>query len=241
VAIWARVSRFASFAARAVNACMHALLLTLPLLTCFPGEVAMMKTKLSKNVLAAAIASAWIASSVASADDLFAYPPEGRSKQQQEKDRFECHQWAVEQSKFDPVQYAANGGATASSTAPLAGSLPSASTSSAADTRSVTKGPDGRALFGGAAQGAAIAAVAGGDVGDAAATGAGLGLIRAKRAQRAAEALKIQSQQQAQLQAAIQAQQQTSASAQDLRNKQQNYQRARATCFKARGYTVSEG
>jgi hypothetical protein len=200
-----------------------------------------MKTQSGKRALATVVASACIVSAsfvpgTASADELFAYPPEGRSKQQQEKDRFECHQWAVEQSRFDPVQYAANGGTGATASAPA-----SATATPAASTPAAAKGPDGRVLVGGAAQGAAIAAVSGGDVGDAAATGAGLGMLRAKRARRAAEEMKVQGQQQAQLQAQIQAQQQKAASAQDMRNKQQDYQRARGTCFRARGYTVSEG
>ena len=32
----------------------------------------------------------------------YAYPNAGQSEQQQAKDRFECHQWAVSQSGFDP-------------------------------------------------------------------------------------------------------------------------------------------
>jgi len=36
--------------------------------------------------------------------DLFAYPKGGQSKEQQLRDREECHKWAVEQSGFDPSQ-----------------------------------------------------------------------------------------------------------------------------------------
>jgi hypothetical protein len=36
--------------------------------------------------------------------DLFAYPKGGQSKEQQIRDREECHRWAVEQSGFDPAQ-----------------------------------------------------------------------------------------------------------------------------------------
>ena len=32
----------------------------------------------------------------------FAYPRAGQSEQQQSKDRYECHQWAVSQTGFDP-------------------------------------------------------------------------------------------------------------------------------------------
>lgn len=44
--------------------------------------------------------------------DLIAYPKNGQSTEQQAKDKYECHAWAVTQSGFDPTQ-----GASASSTA----------------------------------------------------------------------------------------------------------------------------
>jgi hypothetical protein len=38
----------------------------------------------------------------ASGTDLIAYPKNGQTPDQQAKDKFECHQWAVGQSGFDP-------------------------------------------------------------------------------------------------------------------------------------------
>lgn len=35
-------------------------------------------------------------------DDLFVYPQKGQTQEQQSKDQFECHEWAVQQSGFDP-------------------------------------------------------------------------------------------------------------------------------------------
>jgi hypothetical protein len=35
-------------------------------------------------------------------DQLFIYPKQGQSKEQQATDRYECHRWAVEQTGFDP-------------------------------------------------------------------------------------------------------------------------------------------
>lgn len=35
-------------------------------------------------------------------DELFIYPKEGQSEQQQADDRFACHQWSAKQSHFDP-------------------------------------------------------------------------------------------------------------------------------------------
>ena len=42
--------------------------------------------------------------------ELIAYPKNGQSQEQQGKDKFECHRWAVGQTGFDPTQPA---GATA--------------------------------------------------------------------------------------------------------------------------------
>ena len=35
---------------------------------------------------------------------LFLYPRKGQSEQQQAKDRYECHRWAVSQTGYDPIQ-----------------------------------------------------------------------------------------------------------------------------------------
>ena len=37
-------------------------------------------------------------------NDLYAYPKNGQSEQQQATDRYECHSWAAGQSGFDPTQ-----------------------------------------------------------------------------------------------------------------------------------------
>ncbi len=44
-------------------------------------------------------------------DDVFIYPKNGQSEDQQSKDRYECHSWASSQSGFDPTK--AGGGVTA--------------------------------------------------------------------------------------------------------------------------------
>jgi hypothetical protein len=38
-----------------------------------------------------------------SVQDIFIYPKNGQSEEQQSKDRYECHSWAVGQSGFDPT------------------------------------------------------------------------------------------------------------------------------------------
>jgi hypothetical protein len=40
--------------------------------------------------------------------DLFVYPKEGQSREQQDSDRYECHRWAVTQTGFDPTQPGGN-------------------------------------------------------------------------------------------------------------------------------------
>ena len=36
-------------------------------------------------------------------DDVFIYPNKGQSKQQQDKDKYECYDWAKQQTGFDPM------------------------------------------------------------------------------------------------------------------------------------------
>jgi hypothetical protein len=43
--------------------------------------------------------------------ELFVYPKNNQSEDQQRTDRFECHQWAVNQTGFDPTNIDANKGA----------------------------------------------------------------------------------------------------------------------------------
>jgi len=52
-------------------------------------------------LLTVALASALCAAG-AWAQQLFIYPLRGQSPQQQQQDRFECHQWAAQQTGFDP-------------------------------------------------------------------------------------------------------------------------------------------
>jgi uncharacterized protein YcfJ len=43
------------------------------------------------------------AASVAAAPALVVYPAQGQSQKRQDRDRYECNQWAVEQTGFDPA------------------------------------------------------------------------------------------------------------------------------------------
>lgn len=88
--------------------------------------------------------------------DIMVYPMQGQSPEQQSKDRYECHSWAVQQSGFDP------------------------STAQATQAAPQTQQQSGQVLRGGArgtAAGAAIGAIAG-DAGKGAAIGAAAGGIK---------------------------------------------------------------
>jgi len=154
----------------------------------------------------------------AGAQDVFMYPARGQGQQQQDRDRYECHSWAVGQTGFDPSRASA-------AAAPPPPPPPQ------------QEARQGGLLRGGA-RGAAVGAVGGAIGGDAgkgaaigAATGALIGGIR-RRDQMEREAQQQSSYQQQQ--AAAQANQGSANTAQ--RN---SYNRALAACLQGRGYTVN--
>ncbi len=92
------------------------------------------------------------------AQDVFAYPNQGQSQEQQDRDNFECHNWARDRSGFDPMR-------TPQATAPPPqqestgpGLLGGAAVGAGA-------GVIGGAIAGNAGRGAAIGAAAGGLLG----------------------------------------------------------------------------
>jgi len=113
----------------------------------------------------------------AQAADMYVYPKGGQDKAQQDKDTYECHSWAVQQTGFDPTKPPSTGTQTQSS--------------------------QGGEVVGGAAKGAALGAIGGaiaGDAGKGAAIGAGVGAAGGGIKKRSA-----QKEQEAQQQAAKQA------------------------------------
>jgi len=113
--------------------------------------------------------------------ELMIYPAKGQTAEQQQKDEFECHQWAVEQTGYDPTK------------APQA-----------AQQQPAQRGGALRGAAGGALVGAGIGAIAG-DAGKGAAIGAGAGAVgggvkqRQKNQQQEAATQQAQSEQQAQI------------------------------------------
>jgi Glycine zipper len=57
----------------------------------------------SKRLARAAVIAVFVATPVF-AQQLFIYPAKGQSPQQQQKDDYECHLWAVQQSGYDPAR-----------------------------------------------------------------------------------------------------------------------------------------
>jgi hypothetical protein len=104
-------------------------------------------------IVAAALLS-YVLAAGAWAQQLFIYPQRGQSPEQQQRDRFECHQWAVQQTGFDPTM-----GAMAPPPPP------------AGPTSSPLRGAAGGAAIG------AIGGVIGGNAGRGAAIGAGTGAV----------------------------------------------------------------
>jgi predicted lipid-binding transport protein (Tim44 family) len=160
-------------------------------------------------VLAAALAGWLLTPATGSAQGVIAYPTRGQTQEQQNRDRYECHVWAVQQSGFDPTRQVAQA-------APAPAPPPSA----------VTTSP-----LRGAARGAAIGAVGGaigGDAGKGAAIGAGTGALIGGIRRRE------QIRQQQAYQQYAQTQQSGSSSAQ-----LSTYNRAMQACLQGRGYTVN--
>ncbi len=147
---------------------------------------------------------------------VFAYPTGGQDQQQQSKDQFECHQWSVQQSGFDP-------------TVPQQQPQVSQQTAPPPDS-------SGGAV-GGAARGAALGAVGGaiaGDAGKGAAIGAGVGALGGsmRRGRKQQEKAQWEAQQRQQQEQAQQQAQQQRAAGMDT------YARAYSACMSARNYQV---
>ncbi len=168
--------------------------------------------RLSKTLGAALIATVLV-TSPAWAQDLFVYPSQGQSQEQQSRDRYECHIWAVQQTGFDPTRAAQAAAPTApppAQEAPQGGLLRGAA-------RGATVGVIGGAIAGDAGKGAAFGAATGALIG---------GFRRRDQRRRQEQAQRNYAQAQAQ-QGAVPAAQRGS------------YNRAIAACLNGRGYTVN--
>jgi len=146
------------------------------------------------------------------AQDVFAYPAKGQSQTQQDRDRYECHSWAANQTGFDPSKSQA-----VTSDTPAASNQPM---------------PAQGHVVRGAGRGAALGAVGGavtGDAGTGAAAGAAMGALAGGMRRRQQRLQQNQQQQQTTSQAAANSQQ----------SQRTAYNRAMAACLTGRGYTVN--
>jgi Glycine-zipper domain len=95
---------------------------------------------------------------LAQTGDIYMYPAKGQSEAQQDKDRYECHSWAVKQTGFDPSAPQAVA-PNPSAPAPYQPSQPHVAKGAA---RGAALGAVGGAITGDAGKGAAAGAAMGG-------------------------------------------------------------------------------
>jgi Glycine-zipper domain len=169
-----------------------------------------------------ASAPAW---SPAQSIDMFAFPKNGQSADQQLKDESECYGMAKQRTSVDPTKPAPQG--------PSPEEI-AAAQEEAADNAKQVYGTRVRGAARGAAGGAAIGAIAG-DAGTGAAAGAVAGTMRGGMSQRQANA---QSKQQAAAQAAAALKKQTEELQREHQEGIDTFQRAFAACMDSRNYSV---
>jgi hypothetical protein len=87
--------------------------------------------------------------------ELYIYPNKGQNAEQQSRDRYDCHAWAVQQTGVDPTRAQAS---TPTSPPPKGGVFKGAA-------RGAAVGAIGGAIAGDAGEGAAIGAATGGVIG----------------------------------------------------------------------------
>jgi hypothetical protein len=154
--------------------------------------------------------------SLASTMDVYVFPSKGQSSSQQSEDESTCYNWAVQNTGTDPFQLQKKQQQQKQQTAEEQQQIASAG-----------KGAGSRGAVGGAAAGALIGAVSHADVGEFAAWGAAIGLVRARR--RAHEQ---------QAQASQQVQQQSQQQAQATQQEIGNFKKAFSVCLEAKDYMV---
>lgn len=165
-----------------------------------------MKSRIPVYVCSLIVSGAFAGSALA---QQFIYPKNNQTPEQQKKDEFDCHTWAVQQAGYDPI--------AASQTAPA---------QAPTGTPTAEKGSAVKGAAKGAVAGAAIGAVAG-DAGKGAAIGATAGGVGGRMRSKN----KAEDKQEQQVAAANA----TNANQAQLADK---YNKARAACLDGKGYSV---
>lgn len=193
--------------------------------------------------LSLALVSLCAFSAGAAAQQAYAYPKAGQSEAQQSKDRFECHQWSVTQSGFDPST------APPLPARPVAGAMPPPSgysdqqQSSGGSILGIGNGGmfQGGGMVGDAATGAALGA-AGGAIAGNAGQGAAIGAVASTlfgALSRSSSRSSAPPPQQSVDNQYLQQQQAQADQAYNIRMQQLGeYNRAFGACMSARNYTV---
>ena len=147
-----------------------------------------MRNTTRKALLVLALLVPAIGVSSALGSDVIIYPAKGQSPDQQNRDRCDCHTWAVQQTGFDPTKPQTAQPAPPPQQAPQGGAVRGAA-------RGAAVGAVGGAIAGDAGKGAAVGAATGGMIGGM------------KKRDQQAQAAQAQSQAAAQQQAALSQQQ----------------------------------
>jgi len=161
---------------------------------------------------------------VAGALDVFVFPADNQTTEQQSQDEATCYQWATTNTGTDPnaiaqQQQANQQQAQADQKAAQAAG------------EGATKGAGTRGAVRGAAVGAIIGEIADDDAGKGAAWGAAAGAVSGRRQAQRAQA---QAQSQAKQQAAAQAEQREALTAEQM----SNFKKAFSACLEAKKYSV---
>ena len=153
---------------------------------------------------------------VASSMDVFVFPAENQTAEQQAQDESACYQWAVGNTGTDPQAIAKQQQANQQQ----------AQTNQQA-AQQAGQGAGARGAVRGAAAGALIGEIANDDAGEGAAWGAAAGAVRGRRQGKQAQA-------QASAQASASAQQQQALTAEQLTN----FKKAFSACMEGKKYSV---
>jgi hypothetical protein len=156
------------------------------------------------------------AKSLAASLDVYAFPKEDQTAEQQSKDEAACYDWAVSNSGGDPFELqeeAETAEAQAAEEAESAGES--------------TRGAGARGAVRGAAAGALVGEIADDDAGEGAAYGAAIGAVSARRGARRASA-----------EAEEQVQQQSAEEQQATAEEIGNFKKAFSACLEAKDYQV---
>jgi len=144
--------------------------------------------------------------------DVYAYPLQNQTAEQQDRDRFECHEWGVKQTGFDPSAPNTPPNDRVRVVAGPPGPPPGTNTAIGVVTGAIL----GAAVARDSGAGAVVGAIAGGAIGSTA------DAANAANAGAQAQAIRVQDARQA---AAVE-------------QKASNYRRAISACLEGRGYSV---